>query len=116
MWCGLVRLSFEASVYLGAMPTANLSDLGYVIEGVVEQDPMDERCRIRTIQNGKQVLVDPQDLLSKYGGQTVRLTVSSLEAIQKLQDLLEESGGMPSFDGSVMLQDLPGTTITRKPD
>lgn len=105
----------KPSVYLEPMPL-NLADMGYLIEGVVEQDPMDERYRIRTVKDGKQVLIDPQELLAKYNGQDVKLTLSSLALIQQLQEELEKHGGLPGKDSVVSIQDFPQSTVTRKPD
>lgn len=90
--------------------------MGYLIEGVVEQDPMDERYRIRTVKNGNQVLIDPQELLEKYSGQEVKLTLSSLALIQQLQEELEKHGGLPDAGSTVSIQDFPGSIVTRKPD
>lgn len=94
----------------------NLSDMGYLIEGVVEQDPMDERYRIRTVKDGKQVFIDPQELLAEYSGQEVKLTLSSLALIQQLQEELEKHGGLPDTGSTINIQDFPESTITRKPD
>ncbi len=96
--------------------TINPSDLGFIIDGVVEQDPMDDRFRIRTIQNERQVLIDPQELLKQYNGKEVKLTLASLENLQLLQEVLEESGG--AVGDALMPQDVPGAQVktTRKPD
>jgi len=101
-------------VYLWLM--IDLTDLGYIIEGVVEQDPMDEKYRVRTIdKEGNQILVDPQELLTKYNGQEVKLTVASMEVIRQIQEVLEAGGDAVS---AVMPEDIPGAkvTTTRKPD
>jgi hypothetical protein len=96
------------------MATLNLTDLGFIIEGIVEQDPMDDRFRIRTVQNGEQVLIDPQDLLKKYRGQEVKLTLASLENILRIQSLLEDGGGV--LGEAVMPEDVGAkVTYMKKP-
>ena len=67
-----------------------------IIEGIVERDPMDDRRRIRVVlEDNTQVLVDPQELLATLEGKEVRLTLASLENLQKLQEMLEGSGELP---------------------
>ena len=75
-------------------------DLGHLIEGVVEQDPMTDRYVIRIPDfEGKPAIVDLQDLLSLYKGKEVRLTLASLENLAKLAKLVESQGGGERVSG-----------------
>lgn len=92
----------------------SLVDMGYLLEGTIEQDPMDDRYRLRVVQNGELTSIDLQDLLAKYNGQDVRVIVSPLVTIQQLQDELEKQGDLEK--GAVLsIQDFPGSTVIRKP-
>ena len=71
----------------------NPQDLGHLIEGVVEQDPMTDRYVVRIPDfEGKPAVVDLQDLLAPYKGKEVRLTLASLENLARLAKLAEEAG------------------------
>lgn len=75
-------------------------DLGHLIEGVVEQDPMTDRYMIRIPDfEGKPAIVDLQDLLSIYKGKEVRLTLASLENLAKLAAYVEGQGGSGQVQG-----------------
>lgn len=77
---------------------SNRMDMGHLIEGVVEQDPMTDRFVIRTEDaKGKPVTFDLQEALAKYKGQEVRLTLASFENLQKLAALVEKQGGGQVF-------------------
>lgn len=84
-------------VYLGAM------NLGNLLEGVIERDPLDERLRLRTVDAQGNVLhVDLEDLLSRYEGQEVRFILMSLESIRAIQEMVggdEVVGVMPEDIG-----------------
>jgi len=70
------------------------NDLGHLVEGLVEQDPMTDHYVIRIPDfEGKPAVVDLQDLLSLYKGKEVRLTLASLENLAKLAAYVEEQGG-----------------------
>lgn len=85
----LVRVASARS----SEPMPNMMDMGHLIEGVVEQDPMTDRYVIRTEDaKGKPVTFDLQTALAKYKGQEVRLTLASFENLQKLAALVEEQG------------------------
>jgi hypothetical protein len=76
------------------MPDLDLSKLGHLLEGVVEQDPMTDRYRIRIVDpEGNPTSVDLQELLAQYKGKEVRLTLASLENLAKLAELVESQGG-----------------------
>jgi hypothetical protein len=67
--------------------------LGYFVEGVVEQDPLDDHYLIRTSDpGGNTVNFDVRDALAKMVGKEVRLTLNSFENLAELARLLEESG------------------------
>jgi hypothetical protein len=68
-------------------------DLGHLIEGVVEQDPMTDRYVIRTEDaQGRPVAFDVQEALAKYKGKEVRLTLATFENLAKLAAMVEEQG------------------------
>ena len=72
--------------------------LGHLIEGVIEQDPLTDQYVIRTVDaQGKQLIVNVQELLSKYAGQEVRLTLASFENLARLARLVEGQGGGQVF-------------------
>jgi hypothetical protein len=71
-----------------------LGQLGHLIEGVIEQDPMTDRYVIRTEDaQGTPVTRDVQDLLAQYVGKEVRFTLVSFENLAALARLVEEQGG-----------------------
>lgn len=68
--------------------------LGHLLEGVVEQDPLTDHYQIRTVDSdGRHVSVDLSELLERYRGKPVRLTLASLENLAKLAALVESQGG-----------------------
>jgi len=72
---------------------SNSAVLGYFVEGVVEQDPMNDRYLIRAVDAiGKPVLFDIQDALARMAGKEVRFTLNSFENLAELARLLEEKG------------------------
>lgn len=98
------------------MPDFDPRNLGHLLEGTIEQDPMTDRFSLRTVDEvGRPVSVDLHELLGQYVGQDVRITLASLKNLQKLAELVEEAGG-----GSVMgiqPEDIPVPfNIARKPD
>jgi hypothetical protein len=72
---------------------SNPFNMGHLIEGVIEQDPMTDRYVIRTEKDGKPVTFDPQEALEALNGQAVRFTLVSFENLQKLAALVEDAGG-----------------------
>ena len=66
-------------------------DLGYLIEGVVEQDPLSDRYVVK-VDNGDGVATQfsIQDALARYVGQEVRLTLASFDAIDKIAAMVEQ--------------------------
>lgn len=75
------------------MPDPTLPDLGHIVEGVVEQDPMSDRYLVRhQLADGSWRSFDIQEALAKYKGQEIRLTVASFETIERIAALVEEGG------------------------
>lgn len=76
---------------------ANL-DLGndtYLIEGVVETDPLTGLCTIRTGDGqGKHFNFDPQSALQHFKGQEVRFVLVSLATIAQLQKLAQQASAL----------------------
>lgn len=69
-------------------------NLGHLIEGVVEQDPLTDHYVIHTVgPKGIPVTVDVQELLAGFLGKEVRLTLASFENLSKLAQLVEKQGG-----------------------
>jgi hypothetical protein len=65
-------------------------DLGHLIEGVVEQDPLSDRFLIKVErEDGTVSQFDVQEALSRYKGQEIRLTLASFDAINKLAAMVE---------------------------
>lgn len=68
-------------------------DLGHLIEGVIEQDPMTDRYVIRTEDaQGRPKIFDPQEAMAKYVGKEVRLTLATFENLARLAAMVEEQG------------------------
>jgi hypothetical protein len=68
-------------------------DLGHLIEGTVEQDPMTDRYVIRTEDaQGRPKIFDPQEALAKYKGKEVRFTLATFENLARLAAMVEEQG------------------------
>lgn len=88
----------------------NLADLGYIIEGVVERDPMTERLQVHTVDHqGQPMTVDILEAFEKYMGQDIKFTLASMETIQKVAEALEGGEGVMAL----MPEDVPGATVTR---
>lgn len=84
----------------------NPLQLGHLIEGVVEQDPLSDRYVIHTLDpRGQPITVDVQALLAGFVGQEVRLTLASFENLAKLAQLVEGQGGGQVF--GVQPEELP---------
>lgn len=68
-------------------------DFGHIVEGHVEQDPRTGRCTIRTLDlDGNPVSFDVEQHLLALVGQEVRLTLASLETINRLATELQRQG------------------------
>lgn len=83
-------------------------DLGTLVEGVVELDPMSGRMVLRVQQpDGSNTFLDVQEQLERYKGEEVRFIMTPLKTIAELQRLVE-SGELP-VDQVPTLR-LPGQT------
>lgn len=95
-------------------------NMGHLIEGVVEQDPMTDRFVIRTDKDGEPVTFDPQQALEGLKGQAVRFTLVSFENLQKLASMVEGAGGGQVAglgtlgDGSGVTRDVLRNPSTKK--
>lgn len=75
------------------MPNQNLPplDFGYVVEGVIEQDPVTGQHTIRTVdQQGKPINFDVNAALGRYVGQEVRFILTSFETINRLEEMAKQ--------------------------
>ena len=72
----------------------NPFQLGHLIEGTIEQDPMTDRYNIRTVDaDGKPATFDVQDALAALVGKEVRFTLVTFENLARLAELVESQGG-----------------------
>lgn len=72
------------------LPDQVSMDLGTLVEGVVELDPMTGRMVLRVQQeDGSNKFLDVQELLQKYQGQEVRFIMTPLKTIEELTRLME---------------------------
>lgn len=85
-------------------------DFGDYVEGIIEQDPINERYKIRTEKNGVPVTLDVGDLLQKYHQKGVRLILTPLESIGLIEKAVEAGGGTLGMVG-LGPQDVPGGHI-----
>lgn len=63
--------------------------LGHLLEGVVEKDPLTGDFHLVVTGDGRAVVHRLQDLLAKYEGKEVRLTLASFEDLVQLAALAE---------------------------
>lgn len=88
--------------------------LGHILEGTVERDPMTDRYTIMTVnQQGKAEVIDLNALLERFEGREVRLTLASIEDLERLARMVETQGAGVV---GVMPEDLPAVpfNIVRK--
>lgn len=79
------------------MPTP---DLGLMVEGVVELDPMTGRLVIRYEDaNGSFLFVDVEEHLRRYRDQEVRCIITPMRSIAQLAEMVER--------GEIKLEDVP---------
>lgn len=65
-------------------------DLGLMVEGVVELDPLSGRMVLRIPQaDGSNQFLDIQEHLARYRGQEVRFICTPLAEIAKLAQMIE---------------------------
>lgn len=68
-------------------------EFGHIVEGYVEQDPLTGRCTIRALDiDGNPVNFDLERALLDLVGQEVRLTLASVETINRLAAELQRQG------------------------
>lgn len=68
-------------------------DLGIMVEGVVELDPMTGLHVIRVEGNdGKNTFISVQDAVSRYRGQDVRFILTPMATIGQLAEMVNEEG------------------------
>lgn len=68
-------------------------DSSHLAEGIVEQDPLTDLYSIRILlDDGTFKIFRIQEELAKLNGQEVRLTLISLETLDRLTKLVEEGG------------------------
>jgi hypothetical protein len=72
------------------MPLKETIDLGVVIEGIVELDPITERMVIRfEDKKGQLQFADVQERLEAYRDQEVRFIVTPLATVARLGEMVE---------------------------
>ena len=72
------------------MPVRENIDLGIVVEGIVELDPITERMILRyEDKKGNTQLVDIQERLEAYRDQEVRFIVTPLATVARLGEMVE---------------------------
>jgi hypothetical protein len=80
------------------MPTIPNLDMGVMIEGVVELDPMSGRLVLRyEAKDGSNDFVDVQERLLQYNGAKVRFILTPMSTVKRLAAMVE-SGGMKLED------------------
>lgn len=73
------------------MHLPNIGDIGHLLEGTVEQNPLDGTYFLRLQKDdGSVSILKLSSILDPYLGQEVRLTLASIEAIDRLTKILGE--------------------------
>jgi len=92
-------------------------NMGHLIEGTVEQDPVTNKFFIRTEDlKGNSARFDVEAALAEHKGKPVRFTLISFENLARLQELVESSGGGEGAEVTGLAPDnLPGFDVKRKP-
>lgn len=81
-------------------PQTDKIDLGLMVEGIVELDPMSGRLVVRYEDDqGNFQFHDVQEYLLRYKGQEVRCIITPTATIAQLAKLVEQ--------GNVRLEDIP---------
>lgn len=70
----------------------SLWPLGFLIEGVLEQDPMTDKYVIRST-DGSGKSFDVEAALASLKGEEVRLTLASADQLAQLAKMVEAQGG-----------------------
>lgn len=67
-------------------------DLGTMVEGFVELDPISDRMVLRIQQeDGSNVFIDVQEALRKYKGEEVRFILTPLQTIAEITRIVDSS-------------------------
>jgi hypothetical protein len=74
-------------------------DLGAMVEGVVEIDPMTDHVVVRYETKAGPEVFDLNERLSKYRGQQVRCIVTPLSTVAKLAQMVEA--------GEIKMEEVP---------
>lgn len=62
----------------------------YLVEGIVEQDPMSDRFTLRTVgPDGKPFTFDPQAVLGQLKGQEVRIVIAPMATVEHVEQLVQ---------------------------
>ena len=62
----------------------------YLVEGVVEVDPLDNTITIRTVdQQGQPFSFDPLPVLNRFNGQEIRLVLTPLASVATLEEYVK---------------------------
>lgn len=94
----------------------------YLVEGIVEQDPMSDRFVLHTESEGRPIIFDPQPVLAQFKGQEVRVIIAPLATIEQLMQLQAQQEAaeaaaveapQPKVEGEKI--ELSATLVGRKP-
>lgn len=63
----------------------------FLVEGVVERDPITGYCTVRTsAEDGSPLSFDPQSVLTQLDGQEIRIVVAPLATIAQIEQLVRQ--------------------------
>ncbi len=66
-------------------------DFGYLVEGIIELDPITGHPTIRTVDGaGKPIDFDVAAHVARYAGQEVRFILTPFDTINRLNDMAEK--------------------------
>jgi hypothetical protein len=71
---------------------SKIPGLGELLEGVLERDPLDDTYQIRFSEDGRQRVVQLQDVLAEYSGHEVRLTIAFTRALAAAAESIGDEG------------------------
>lgn len=75
----------------------------YLVEGIVEIDPMDNKVTIRTVdQQGNPLSFDPIPALANLKGQEVRLIITPLASVETVEEYAKK---LETSQGTVVVVD-----------
>lgn len=83
-------------------------DLGTMVEGIVELDPLSERMVLRIQKlDGTFTFLDVQEVLTKYTGEEVRFIMTPIRTIETLAKMVES--GEKTLEEATLIR-VPKTT------